>query len=112
VTLLRGREDYLLSEPLRPIVKCGQQALSIFVSGMVLSHIGGMVFDHIGTGFGAQVLVNGATIPTLVAIAYGVAWFKDAPWKHKALVAAPRTQHAVPAAGRMAPEPSTALVLS
>ncbi len=83
VRLLRGREQLLLSEPLRPIVKCGQQALSIFICGMVLSHIGGMVFDHIGTGFGAQVLVNGITIPLLIAIAHGVAWFKNAPWKRR-----------------------------
>jgi len=84
IRLLRGREHYLLSEPLRPIVKCGQQALSIFICGMVLSHIGGMVFDHIGIGFGPQVLVNGITLPLLVAIAHGVAWFKNAPWKQGA----------------------------
>jgi hypothetical protein len=84
LSLLRGREERLLSDPLRPIVKCGQQALSIFISGMVLSHIGGMVFDHIGIGFGPQVLVNGVSIPALVAIAYAVAWFKNAPWKRPA----------------------------
>ena len=60
----------LLSPPLAPIVKCGQQALSIFISGMLLSHIGGMVLDHIGTGLGPQILVNGISILALVAIAY------------------------------------------
>jgi hypothetical protein len=97
VRLLRGREPYLLSEPLRPIVKCGQQALPIFICGMVLSHIGGMVFDHIGTGFGAQVLVNGITIPSLIAIAHGVAWFKNAPWKRRPS-AAPSADRGMPAA--------------
>src|SRR5262249_18779103 len=48
LSLLQGRARCLLSEPLRPVVKCGQQALSIFISGMVLSHVGGIIFDHIG----------------------------------------------------------------
>jgi hypothetical protein len=84
VTVLNGREQMLLSPPLAPIVKCGQQALSIFISGMLLSHIGGMVLDHIGTGLGPQILVNGISILALVAIAYTVAWFKRAPWKQSA----------------------------
>jgi hypothetical protein len=110
VSLLRGREAYLLSEPLRPIVKCGQQALSIFVSGMVLSHIGGMVFDHIGTGLGPQILVNGITIPTLIAIAHGVAWFKNAPWKNRSAGdAGVRTRAATPIAGLAAVEPVAGL---
>ena len=105
VWLLRGREHYLLSEPLRPIVKCGQQALSIFISGMVLSHIGGMVFDHIGTGFGAQVLVNGITIPLLISIAHGVAWFKKAPWKHHPDAAPRATPSGMDTAGTAAETP-------
>jgi hypothetical protein len=84
VTVLRGHEQQLLRPVLRPIVKCGQQALSIFLSGMVLSQIGGMVFDHIGHGFGPQVLVNSVNISALIAIAYAVAWLKNAPWKPSA----------------------------
>ena len=83
VVLLRGREMVLLTPLLRPFVKCGQQALSIFTSGMVLSYIGGMVFDHFGTGAVIQFAVNGASFGILFAIAYGVAWFKAAPWKRK-----------------------------
>ncbi|HXP31758.1 MAG TPA: OpgC domain-containing protein [Stellaceae bacterium] len=81
VVLLKGREDILLSAPLRPFVKCGQQALSIFVSGMVLSFLGGMVFDHAGDGAAVQIAVNGACFGTLFGIAYGVAWIKSTPWK-------------------------------
>jgi hypothetical protein len=83
VVLLQGREMILLSPVLRPFVKCGQQALSIFTSGMVLSYIGGMVFDHFGAGAWAQLAVNVASFGILFAIAYGVAWFKAAPWKRK-----------------------------
>ena len=87
LVLLKGREQILLTPPLKPFVKCGQQALSIFTSGMVLSYIGGMVFDHSGTGVLVQIAVNGVTFALLFAIAYGVAWFKQAPWKRRTLVA-------------------------
>ncbi|HXP13328.1 MAG TPA: OpgC domain-containing protein [Stellaceae bacterium] len=83
VALLKGRERILLSVPLKPFFKCGQQALSIFTSGMVLSYIDGMVFDHAGTGALVQLAVNGLSFGLLFAIAYGVAWFKAAPWKRK-----------------------------
>ena len=59
VVILKGREAILLTTPLRPFVKCGQQALAVFLSGMVLSHIGGMVFDHLGTEAAVQLAVNG-----------------------------------------------------
>jgi hypothetical protein len=90
VLLLRGREQILLSPALRPMVKCGQQALSVFLSGMVLSQAGGMVFDHEGIGATTQALVNGVCFGLLVAVAYTVAWFKAAPWKRRSEpVAAP-----------------------
>jgi hypothetical protein len=81
VVILKGRETILLSPPLRPFVKCGQQALAVFLSGMVLSHIGGMIFDHLGTDAAIQLAVNGVSFALLFIVAYGVAWFKGAPWK-------------------------------
>jgi poly(3-hydroxybutyrate) depolymerase len=86
LVVLKAREHVLLTTPLRPFVKCGQQALSIFTSGMVLSYIGGMIFDHAGTGALTQIAVNGVTFALLFAIAYGVAWFKAAPWKRRAVM--------------------------
>ncbi|MGH7032125.1 MAG: extracellular catalytic domain type 1 short-chain-length polyhydroxyalkanoate depolymerase [Stellaceae bacterium] len=88
LVLLKGREEILVSAALKPFVKCGRQALSIFTSGMVLSYVGGMVFDHAGTGALAQILVNGLSFAALFAIAYGVAWFKAAPWKRGVAAAA------------------------
>ena len=82
--LLLGREQILLSPPLRPFVKCGQQALSIYVSCETLAQAGGMVFDHAGTGWLAQIAVNGAAFAILFAVGYGVAWAKRAPWKRPA----------------------------
>ena len=87
LVLLKGREQVLLTPPLKPFVKCGQQALSIFTSGMVLSYIGGMIFDHEGTGFMTHVGVNVIAFALLFAVGYGVAWFKRAPWKRNVGVA-------------------------
>ena len=81
LVLLKGREEILLSAPLRPFVKCGQQALAVFVSGMALSHAGGMVFDHAGTGILVQIAVNAVCFGLLFAVAYGIAWIKSTPWK-------------------------------
>lgn len=81
LVILKGREDILLAPPLRPFVKCGQQALAVFVSGMVLSHLGGMVFDHAGTGWRVQVAVNAVCFGLLFAVAFGIAWIKSTPWK-------------------------------
>jgi hypothetical protein len=97
VVILRGRETIVLSAPLRPFVKCGQQALAVFLSGMVLSHIGGMIFDHLGTGADTQLAVNGVSFALLFTVAYGVAWFKGTPWKRRA-AEAPSTAVPEPAA--------------
>jgi hypothetical protein len=99
VVLLKGREQILLSLPLRPFVKCGQQALAVFLSGMVLSHIGGMIFDHAGDGPLIQLLVNGVSFGLLFAVAYGVGWVKSAPWTRRS------------AASVVAPTPTEAGVL-
>ena len=87
LVILKGREWVLLTPWLKPFVKCGQQALSIFTSGMVLSYIGGMIFDHQGTGIVTQLWVNAIAFGLLFAVGYGVAWFKRAPWKRGVAVA-------------------------
>ena len=88
VVLLRGREHRLLVPALRPFVKCGQQALAVFLSGIVLSDIGGMIFDHAGTGADVQIVVNVLSFGLLFAVAYGVAWVKGTPWKRRPAAAA------------------------
>lgn len=111
VVILKGREDVLLIPALKPFVKCGQQALAVFLSGMVLSHVGGMIFDHLGTGAAVQLAVNGVSFALLVAVAYGVAWVKGTPWKHRVVKppAAPVVLAAPPpavAAARSGREPT------
>ena len=80
VYVLVDRLYLIQGKSARPVVKCGQQALSIFLAGILLADLGGMAYDQLGTGLGAQIVVNGAGFAALFAIAYSVAWIKSAPW--------------------------------
>jgi hypothetical protein len=80
VYVLVDRLHVIQGAKVRPLVKCGQQALSIFIAGIFLADLGGMAYDRLGTGLGAQILVNGVAFGVLFAVAYGVAWVKSAPW--------------------------------
>jgi hypothetical protein len=81
VVILKGREQVLLSPALRPFVKCGQQALAIFLTGTALSLLGGMAFDQAGDGPAMQIIVNAVCFGAMFAVGYGVAWVKSTPWK-------------------------------
>lgn len=63
-------------------------ALPIFVSGIILCETGGVVFDRRKTGALMQLSLNTVSFAALVAIAYGVAWFKAVPGKRSVLAAA------------------------
>ena len=89
VYLLIGRLHLIQGPAVRPMVKCGQQALSIFLAGILLADLGGIVYDQLGTDLGAQVLVNGIAFAVLFGVAYGVAWIKSAPWAKPAAPVAP-----------------------
>lgn len=84
IVMLRGREHLLLERACRPIVKCGQQALPVFLSGMVLSHACSILLIKLGGGVAAQTALSLAGIVALIGIARLVAWFKRAPWKRQA----------------------------
>jgi len=83
LALLEGRTQVLAGAWAKPFVKIGQQALVVFVSGMTLSHLGGMVMQTYGTDLPVQLLVNGVGFGALFAIAYVSAWVKNPPWKAK-----------------------------
>ncbi len=80
VYLLRGRLHLIQGAAVRPIVRCGQQSLAVFLSGIVQAHIGGMAFDGLGTGPAAQAAINAIGFVATLAVAYGVGWIKSAPW--------------------------------
>jgi hypothetical protein len=84
VVLLRGHEERLRHPLARPIVRCGTQALSVFLSGILLADLGGLAFDLAGTGLLPQLTINAVGIGTTIAVAYAVAWVKSAPWARPA----------------------------
>jgi hypothetical protein len=93
------------------IRKVGQQSLAIFISGLVLSQMLGVALDAFGRGTLTVTLVNLAGIGIVVALAYGVAWFKAAPWNASPAPKAPdeaRERTVVPdgATRRILPEAS------
>lgn len=66
------------------MVKVGQQTLLVFMAGIVLSMLGGIILDESGRNFVTIALVNVAGLAGLVATAFVGGWFKSAPWqKHR-----------------------------
>ncbi len=104
LALLEGRPHVLAGAWTKPFVKIGQQALVVFVAGMALSHLGGMVMQTYGTDWRIQLLVNGAGFGALFVIAYVSAWVKTPPWKAK-----PGVRGAIPALPAANPAPLGAL---
>lgn len=59
----------------------GRQSLAVFVGGMFLAQVLGMVLDHTGRGALALAAVNLAGFAILMVLAHVVEWFKATPWK-------------------------------
>lgn len=102
--LLDPRRHVLTQPWARPFVRTGQQALTVFITGMALSHLAGMVLQTYGTGVAMQILVHGVGFSVLIGLAFAANFVKNAPWKTKAAastgaVAAPA---AVPVQSRAA----------
>lgn len=81
VTLLKGHEDSLRSRYAAPIVRSGQQALPVFLTGIAMSFLAGMALDVWGRSIPKTVVVNAVGIGLLVLTAHIVAWFKSEPWR-------------------------------
>ena len=79
--VVRQRPAMLESALARPFVKLGRQALPVFFSGMVLSHLGGIALAIYGTDIEDQIAVHGAGIAGLFVVARIAAYVKNAPWK-------------------------------
>lgn len=96
----------VLNQPwAKPFVRTGQQALTVFITGMTLSHLAGMVLQTYGTGAAMQILVHAAGFGTLIGLAFVANFVKNAPWKAKPAGAAAPAPAAVGTAPRA---PSTA----
>ena len=83
VYVLEGRRHWLEVKALSPIIKCGQQALSVFCASMILSWVAGFFIDHWGRGALALTVINLGGMAILIGIAYTVAFYKSEPWKRR-----------------------------
>ena len=79
--VMSGRERWLDSRPARLLVKAGQQSLPIFMLSMVLSYVGGMVFDQFGHGAVTIAVINASGLAILLGSGALMAWLKASPWR-------------------------------
>lgn len=61
--------------------RVGQQTLAVFLAGMALAQILGMLLDVMGSGWAQNVLVNALGLASLVLVARAANWFRKAPWR-------------------------------
>ena len=74
----------LWSYILAAIMKVGQQSLAVFITSMFLARMLGVLFDQVGRSYVTMAWVNALGFAVIIALAYGVGWFKTQPWKKKA----------------------------
>jgi hypothetical protein len=80
-TALLNRPRILQHWAAQGFIKMGQQSLPIFLIGMVLSFLGGMMLDRYGHGTSALIFVNISGILILTVSAYAMSWLDTKPWK-------------------------------
>ncbi len=61
--------------------KVGQQALAVFMVGLMASYLGGVAYDLVGRTLITVPLINLTGCAVLIATAYTVAWYKSGPWR-------------------------------
>lgn len=81
VALLRAAPGLITPRGAEPVAIMGRHSLSVFLLGMALSFVGGIVFDQAGQGLLPHLAVNLGGIGLLWAWARGAAWFNGQPWK-------------------------------
>lgn len=109
VALLRAAPGLITPRGAEPVAIMGRHSLSVFLLGMALSFVGGIVFDQAGQGLLPHLAVNLGGIGLLWAWARGAAWFNGQPWKR----GSGRAAEPVPAfrirPARTAPMPAPAM---
>ncbi|WP_081688966.1 OpgC family protein [Inquilinus limosus] len=108
VSLLRAAPGLITPRGAEPMALMGRHSLSVFLLGMALSFIGGIVLDQAGTGILPHLAVNLGGIALLWLWARGAAWFNGQPWKRRAAAPRPVTAHRIRPA-RIAPMPAPAM---
>jgi len=67
----------LKSRLLQPLIRCGQQSLSVFCVGLFLSFVAHFVLESGSEGLWAQLLVGAAGLWIMTIVAYYRTWSKD-----------------------------------
>jgi len=81
VSLLRAAPGLIAPRRAEPLALMGRHSLSVFLLGMALSFVGGIILDQAGLGLLPHLVVNGGGIALLWLWARGAAWFNGQPWK-------------------------------
>lgn len=63
--------------------RAGEQSLPIFLLGMNLSYLSGMVLDELGHGVVVLAGVNTGGCALLLAAAHGIGWLQSKPWQNR-----------------------------
>ena len=74
--LLRVNWSGLQCRILQPLIKCGEQSLHVFCSGIILSFLAHFVLESGSRTVWAQILVSVAGLSLMTAIAYFASWSK------------------------------------
>lgn len=61
--------------------RVGQQTLAVFLAGLALAQIGGMLIDVMGATWAPTLFVNALGIASLIIVARVANWFRKAPWR-------------------------------
>jgi hypothetical protein len=79
-----GEGGRRLSGPFTELMRrVGQQTLAVFLTGLVMSQVCGMLLDWLGHGFFISTAVNLFGMAVLTAAAFIVGWFKSMPWRER-----------------------------
>ncbi|MGL4960162.1 MAG: OpgC family protein [Inquilinus sp.] len=109
MSLLRAAPGLITPRGAEPVAVMGRHSLSVFLLGMALSFVGGIVFDQAGQGLLPHLAVNLGGIALLWAWARGAAWFNGQPWRRgRDLPAKPAPAFRIRPA-RTAPMPAPAM---
>lgn len=81
LAVVNPRLDALRSDWAKPVVTVGQNSLAVFLLGMGLSRVAGIVLDQIGRSTVTVALVNLAGLAIIVGFAYWCTLLKKQPWR-------------------------------
>ncbi len=81
LAIVNSRMHLLRSDWAKPIVTVGQASLPVFLLGMGLSRVAGILLDHIGRTPLTWALVNLGGMAILIGFAYWCAVLRKQPWR-------------------------------